>query len=357
MIEGIALIIGLSYIGYLFFEKRAIAMYRSSFTHVIHVTGTRGKTTVTRMIGHMLRTKGVRVMTKVSGTIPTLIDTDGQEHIIRRFGPANIREQMRMMRRAYKEKADVLVIECMAVREEYVRVTQHEMLHADHVIITNVRKDHLEDPMSDQVRALQAAVPKQGKLFIGKDYENLFLETAITRDSALFRVETIRQGHGDEFGNASFAKAILTSLGYEIEVGPDDYVPDIGAFELKRYRGVVFVNAFSVNDRTSFEHVYERLERYEDLDIDQATFLINNRADRPKRALDFLEFLKEIKPKTVYVAGPFRQRFKRVLKTSDVRPYRSPELLEGPCVIGIGNIKSTGYDVIRYFREGETIHG
>lgn len=356
MTEALALLIGVSYLGYLIIEKRRVRTYRSSFSHVIHVAGTRGKTTVTRMIGHALRLKGVRVFTKVSGTVPSYIDTEGKEHVIKRLGLPNIREQIRMMRRAFNEHADVLVIECMAIKEEYVRLTQHEMLGADHVVITNVRKDHMEDMKSDQAHALLAAVPREGKLYVRKDDHDLFIETAKERETMISMVEDDHDSD-DAFGNAAFAKAIIRSLGYETEGVLKDYPPDIGAFGIHRHRGVTFVNAFSVNDRTSFERVCAMLEKREDLDLSEATFLINNRADRPKRALDFLDFLKVFEPKIVYVAGPFRHRFQNALKTSEVRPYRSPESLEGSLILGIGNIQSAGYEVIEYFRKGEKIHG
>jgi gamma-polyglutamate synthase len=355
MIEALALLIGVSYLGYLLIEKRKVAIYRSSFSHVIHVAGTRGKTTVTRMVGHALRSKGVRVFTKVSGTIPSYIDTEGEEHVIKRLGLANIREQMRMMRRAYLEKADVLVIECMAIKEEYVRLTQHEMLRADHVVITNIRKDHLEDQKSDQAHALLAAVPRAGKLFVRRDDHDIFFKTANEQNALLATVEG--DDFDDTFGNVAFVEAVIASLGYETDDLIKDYAPDIGAFGMHRQKGVTFVNAFSVNDRSSLENIYEKLKKSEDLDLAKATFLINNRADRPQRALDFLDFLKVLEPKIVYVAGPFYRRFQKALKTTDVRRYRSPESVEGSLVLGIGNIQSVGYEVIDYFREGAKIHG
>ncbi|MFP4177387.1 MAG: Mur ligase family protein [Acholeplasmataceae bacterium] len=355
MIEALALLIGASYLGYLFIEQKRVRTYRSSLSHVIHVAGTRGKTTITRMIGHALRTKGVRVFTKVTGTIPSYIDTEGREHVIKRSGLPNIREQVRMMRRAYRERADILVIECMAIKEEYIRITQHDMLRADHVVIANIRKDHLEDQEGDQTRPLLAAVPREGKLFIGKADHDRFTRTAKELDTTVFLVES---DHADDtFGNAAFAEAILASLGYGIGDALKGYQPDVGAFGIHRYHGVIFVNAFAVNDRLSLESIHAMLEKREDFTLFEATFLVNNRVDRPKRALEFLALLTVLEPRIVYVAGPFYQRFKRALKTSDVRRYRSPESLEGSLIIGIGNIESSGYEVIEYFQKGERIHG
>jgi len=45
----------------------------------IHVNGTRGKSSVTRLIGAALRAGGIKTITKVTGTYPRLILEDGQD--------------------------------------------------------------------------------------------------------------------------------------------------------------------------------------------------------------------------------------------------------------------------------------
>jgi len=53
----------------------------------IHVGGTRGKTTVCRLIAAGLRSEGVRTLAKTTGTDPLLILPDGTERAWRRAGP------------------------------------------------------------------------------------------------------------------------------------------------------------------------------------------------------------------------------------------------------------------------------
>ena len=50
-----------------------------------------------------------------------------------------------MMRLAKKEKAEILVIECMAVNPQLQYISQEKMLEADIVVISNVRLDHLHE--------------------------------------------------------------------------------------------------------------------------------------------------------------------------------------------------------------------
>ena len=53
----------------------------------IHVNGTRGKSTVTRLIAASLRRVGIRTLAKTTGTIPRLILPDGKEETILRRNP------------------------------------------------------------------------------------------------------------------------------------------------------------------------------------------------------------------------------------------------------------------------------
>ena len=117
---------------------------RARLEHVIHVNGTRGKSTVTRLIAAGLRAGGWRTACKTTGTDPIYSGVDGSERLIRRIAPSNIREQLRILHRAAGESAQILVAECMAVQPELQRVAQQEMLLADIGVITNVRLDHTD---------------------------------------------------------------------------------------------------------------------------------------------------------------------------------------------------------------------
>ena len=86
----------------------------------IHVAGTRGKSTTVRMIAAGLRASGRRVLAKTTGSEPRLILPDGSEVAWPRRGAANIREQIRLFAKAVEFGADTVVVECMAVRPEFV---------------------------------------------------------------------------------------------------------------------------------------------------------------------------------------------------------------------------------------------
>ena len=144
MLKITILLLGLFWCLGLWIEGRDAAKSRATLRHVVHVNGTRGKSTVCRLIEAGLRAGGLRVFCKTTGTDPMTIDVSGNEEPLHRRGKANIKEQVGILRRAAAQNAEVLVIECMALQPEYQRCAQHRILQADVGVITNVRHDHAD---------------------------------------------------------------------------------------------------------------------------------------------------------------------------------------------------------------------
>ncbi|MEX1223530.1 MAG: Mur ligase family protein, partial [Pirellulales bacterium] len=82
----------------------------------IHVNGTRGKSSVTRLIAAGLRASGMRTVAKTTGTLPRIIMPDGTEHPVHRHSRPNVIEQKSIVREACRLRAEALVLECMAVQ-------------------------------------------------------------------------------------------------------------------------------------------------------------------------------------------------------------------------------------------------
>src|SRR5713226_3708402 len=81
----------------------------------VMVNGTRGKSSVTRLIAAGLRSGGIKTLGKTTGTKPRLIYPNGSEVPIIRPGKANIIEQRMVFNKAVDLGVDALVVECMAV--------------------------------------------------------------------------------------------------------------------------------------------------------------------------------------------------------------------------------------------------
>ena len=63
----------------------------------IHVNGTRGKTSVARLIAAGLRAGGMRVCAKTSGTLASVTDDKGNEFPVFRLSQPNIHQQLGIM--------------------------------------------------------------------------------------------------------------------------------------------------------------------------------------------------------------------------------------------------------------------
>src|SRR5919204_2705391 len=66
---------------------------RSRIPVVVHVNGTRGKSSVTRLIAAGLREGGLSTWAKVTGTVPRLVDEYGHDRPIVRHAASSIGEQ------------------------------------------------------------------------------------------------------------------------------------------------------------------------------------------------------------------------------------------------------------------------
>ncbi len=137
----------------------------------VHVNGTRGKTTVTRLIWSALREAGIPAVAKTTGTAPRVLLPDGRERPLVRRSPASIREQLELLRLARREGARAVVAECMALDPALQWVSEHEMLRASVGVITNVRTDHAEvmgPNLEDIASSLANTIPRGGLLVTGE---------------------------------------------------------------------------------------------------------------------------------------------------------------------------------------------
>ena len=294
----------LAYLSWLALENQQARKHRKAIGHVIHVNGIRGKSSVSRLIDAGLRAGGLRVLTKTTGTCPQIIDTRGAQTALRRWGQASIKEQLRILRLAAHQHADVLVIECMAVLPEYQKISEEQMLLSDIGVITNVRPDHL-DEMGETLEAiaesLSSTIPMGGMLFTADAaYAAFFAEQAQSRASSLVltQSEDIESTGIDFAENVALALAVCQHLGVARETalqGMAHYRPDPGAFRVERSVGkfgkqLVFLNAMAANDPASATKILDRAQAQGLMTSGRRMLLINNRYDRPARLRQFADF-------------------------------------------------------------------
>lgn len=348
------------------------------------VNGTRGKSSVTRLISGGMRQGGIRTLGKTTGTKPRLIFPDGSEYPIIRAGKANIIEQLLVFRRAVQLQVQAIVTECMAVLPPNQIIMQKQLVRSTIGVITNVRADHLDEmgpTMSDVARTLAQTIPSNGTLFTCEQkHLSVLQDIAQERGSRVVAVtpEKISDAmmHPFEYlehkENVALALAVCEHLNVETSValtGMYSAEPDPGVlrvYGIRHYeKDLKFVNAFAANDPDSYLLIWEMLKHYFTNDV-KTIVIVNCRQDRIQRTESLADLIaKRLVADYFILAGestlPLYQRALRLnLPPSKVADFgdRSAEevfqkvlsLTETKAVIiGIGNIVGFGEELTMNF--------
>ncbi|MBM3436404.1 MAG: poly-gamma-glutamate synthase PgsB [Bacteroidetes bacterium] len=275
----------------------------------IHINGTRGKSSVTRLIGAGLRAGGISNITKVTGTFPRLIIEDGTETFIHRKSSANIIEQLAIVKFAAERKVKALVMECMALQPQYQTITEHHMIHSNINVMTNIRMDHTDvmgHTLMEIAETLGRTIPRNEHLFTS---ENIIPETlknmADKRNTishfigpeSVSREEMKGFRYIEHRENVALALAVCSHLKIDRQTalsGMYNAVPDAGVLWCHRVqvsgKKMVFYNAFAANDPDSTLVVWQKIRNeigFEGLRI----VLLNTRQDRLYRARQLAEMV------------------------------------------------------------------
>ena len=163
-----------------------------SIPHRIHINGSRGKSSVTRLIGAVMRVTGKTTVTKTTGTAPRFIKPDGSEIPVFRPGKPNILEQVKIVRRARKYRAEALAIECMAITPEYISILEDKIIKSTIGVMTNVRADHLDvmgPTIYDVTVNMARSFPRNGIAFTAeKKWFRVLEKAAKKRNTKLIQV-------------------------------------------------------------------------------------------------------------------------------------------------------------------------
>ena len=288
----------------------------------IHVNGTRGKSSVTRLIAAGLREAGIKTYAKVTGTSPRVIDNKGIDRIIHRLRLPSIGEQVRLMRFFAKEKPSAVVMECMAVQPQYQWIAEHQMIKAHIGVITNVRPDHLEEmgpTENDVAMSLCNTVPINSTLITGEsDKPEILKKVAKNNNTAFIKSDekSIKKEELNRFTYIEHPSNIAVALdacklaGVNRSVALDGMQkvrPDSGAlifWELfKENKMIKFVNGMAANDPVSTLQIwYQISERFQTQT--HTCIFFNSRDDRPDRTRQMIELtMNDIKPNYFIIRG------------------------------------------------------
>ena len=272
----------------------------------VHVNGTRGKSSVTRLIAAGLNEGGIRACAKTTGTLARMVFPEGRELPVFRASQPNVIEQLRIVATAAEAGVQALVVECMAIQPELQWLCESKLIRSTHGVITNARPDHLDimgPTEADVAQALAGATPIRGKLFTTeRKHLRVFAAAARDRGTTLVEVDEVEAArvsraeldgfaYTEHAENVALALRVCTDLGVPRAValsGMWKAVPDPGAMtelELDFFgRRLVFINGFAANDPVSTRRLWEQsIHKYPGLERKVAIF--NCRADRVVRSI------------------------------------------------------------------------
>ncbi|HMJ10814.1 MAG TPA: poly-gamma-glutamate synthase PgsB [Polyangiaceae bacterium] len=353
----------------------------------VHVNGTRGKSSVTRLIAAGLREHGLITCAKTTGTLPRMILPDARELPIFRVAAPNIIEQRRIVAAAAAQRAEALVIECMALQPALQALCELKLIRATHGVITNARPDHLDvmGPTEQHVaEALAGTVPVAGHVYTAEQQHlGILRQAAVDRNSTLIAIgpeaiasvspeELARFSYTEHADNVALALRVCMDLGVRRDValrGMWNCAPDPGALTTYHVdffgRRLVFMNAFAANDPVSTEQLW-KLAVTANPQAETRIAVFNCRSDRPERSVSLgAAFARWAAADYVVLMGSGTHTFARAANRSGVDFSRFvfveglpvAEIFERilsliqkeAMIVGMGNIGGDGLPLVRYF--------
>ncbi|BDH05869.1 poly-gamma-glutamate synthase PgsB [Streptomyces seoulensis] len=351
------------------------------------VNGIRGKSSITRLCAGALRGGDLTTVAKTTGTAARFIHPDAtEEPVYRKFGIANVVEQIGIVRRAAAYRPDALVIECMAVMPALQEINQSKLIRSTIGVLCNVREDHLAEmgpTLDDVARSLCRSMPEDGICVTAeKERFHILQEEADARNCRLIYAdpETVSDEELRGFSwftfkeNVAIALTVAELLGVERETalrGMYEAPPDPGVLSVERYltpqgKRLRFANVFAANDpESTLMNINQLLDLgaiHRPLNV-----VINCRPDRVERNGQMGEIIPDLDPEHVFVIGhPARSAIDAIPTAFRSRAVdlggdkRDPEefmasLLEklGPesSLVAIGNIHGQGEILLEHLAE------
>ncbi|MER8096923.1 poly-gamma-glutamate synthase PgsB [Streptomyces goshikiensis] len=287
------------------------------------VNGIRGKSSITRLCAGALRGGGLTTVAKTTGTAARFIHPDAtEEPVYRKFGIANVVEQIGIVRRAAAYRPQVLVMECMAVMPALQEINQSKLIQSTIGVLCNVREDHVAEmgpTLDDIARSLSRSMPHDGICVTAeKERFDVLQEEADARNCRLVYADpdTVSDEELRGFSwftfkeNVAIALTVAELLGVDRETalqGMYDAPPDPGVLSVERYlapggKRLRFANVFAANDP---ESTLMNINQLLDLGaVDRPlNVVINCRPDRVERNGQMGSIIPELRPDRVFVIG------------------------------------------------------
>ncbi len=351
----------------------------------ILVNGSRGKSSVVRLIAAGLRASGKEVYAKTTGTSTRFIGANGTEEPIMRIDMPTIREQIKVIHRVAQNDPDVIVIECMALRPQLQRTESFRIVKPTLVVITNVRADHLDimgPTIRDIAKTFVRVVPQNCTVFTAEVRTlDVFVENTQDKNIDIFTTDPgnisdaviAKFPYIEHKENVSLALDVCKYLGVDESTAlhgmfmatPDPGVSQIYTIDING-KSITYICALAANDPESASRIWQAVKK----DHPETNLLINCRKDRISRSVQYAQFIKNLDVDLCILTGSgtnvLARRLKnvierkRIMNLGDKQPEQvynevSKRIADRSLLFAIGNAMGYGSELHQYFvKRGKT---
>lgn len=316
MVFIFGLLLVLSLMTWMYLERKSHEKKMKNLKVRVHVNGIRGKSSVTRLMAGVLRAGEYNTLAKVTGNSPNIINQEGNDIPITRKGPANVLEQVQIIKEYVDEKVDALVLECMAVKPKFQKFLEDQVVNADISIITNIREDHMEEmgyTLEEIAESLSSTLPAQGGHCITSEdnpkLRDILERKCKERETKFYNALDYKVGdsymrrfkHREHKSNVQLGVTLADILGIPKNKALEEMLlvqPEKEALTIKTFlfgdKKLIWSNMFSINDKTSCALNWKSICEDENIAKDATIVcILNNRKDRPDRTMQFLDLISQ----------------------------------------------------------------
>ncbi len=270
----------------------------------IAVTGSRGKSSVVRLLHVALTRCGLRTYTRVTGVVPRVLTPEGEKPILR-FASASV-DEMKWWLRILPDDAEAVVMENSAVAPELQGFCAH-CLNPDVTVLTNIRPDHEAywgPNENDVLNSLSQALPQGGRIVVPErltDYPPMRL-VARERSLTLIGAHRVSGFVAHMTDNVALALETCRIFGLnekECLEAMMNIPPDLADFTVLDTLHGKLAFAFSANDVVTTEELFKSTGWKRE----ETGVLFNHRSDRVDRFHTFEKWLSGHPWREIVVIG------------------------------------------------------
>lgn len=308
----------------------------------ILVTGSRGKSSLVRLIHSALLANGIKAYGRITGVIPRELTPCGEVQILRTNG-GHV-EEMKWWLSSIPRDAEAVIMENSAVAPELQHLAA-EWLSPGVTVVTNVNPDHQEawgPSEEDAIRAISMGISAESAVLLapGLDQKALLMEIIKSKKCPLRSAAFSREDPEDfRENNMMTALDLCRFLGMDPSVSEKamrEIPPDMADFRVLSIGGAELAYAFSANDIHSTRDLFSSLQ----WSYDETIIIYNHRGDRPVRLKSYRDWILSNNWSSICITGdrPWSHwAWKYYRECSDLGKLLSG-FGEGEKVFGCGNV-------------------